>query len=88
MVDSVALFRQAVSKRMAKAQRAQAPEPSLVERIEALRGECDALIDQLTSEKKKSPDGKILPVSVLRHYLTKGSACQCEVVERLLSEKL
>jgi hypothetical protein len=51
------------------------PQPSLTERIAALREEIDLAIDQFAAKEAKTNPG--VPEVSIRQMITKGSACQC-----------
>jgi hypothetical protein len=62
------------------------PEPTLLDRLHALRSELDAFIEQKTMEQKNSRDGASLFVGDIRHMITRGDQCLCRVVARLLGD--
>jgi len=64
----------------------EAPEVSLAERLKQARAEADAFIDAKTAELKASPDGKLLPIGVLRQMITRGERCACVVALALLAK--
>ena len=55
----------------------QPPKPPLdPERVRALRGECEAFIDQLAAKEAKSAPG--VPVGVIRNLITaRSNGCAC-----------
>ena len=73
----------------AKQQPKEAPVvgPSLADRIRAARDEANAFIDTKTAELKASPDGKLLPIGVLRQMVTRGDRCACAVALNILEPK-
>jgi len=64
----------------------EAPEVSLAERLKQARAEADAFIDAKTAELKASPDGKLLPIGVLRQMITRGERCACAVALSIILE--
>lgn len=62
------------------------PEPSLLDRIHALRAEIDAFIDKKAAELKASRDGAGQPVLLLRNMLTRGDSCLCRAAARMLGD--
>jgi len=70
---------------MAKAQRVQAPEVPLEDRILAIRAECDAYLDRKAEELRQSAPG--VPVGVLRGILTGNESCQCRAALNAMSRK-
>jgi hypothetical protein len=65
----------------------EAPEVSLAERLKQARAEAAAFIDAKTAELKASPDGKLLPIGVLRQMITRGDRCACAVALNILEPK-
>jgi hypothetical protein len=64
----------------------KAPEPTLAQRIEAIRDELEAFLDAKVAILKASPDGASQPLADLRHMITRGDSCLCRIVQRLLEE--
>jgi hypothetical protein len=59
-------------------------EPSLQEKIENLRAEVNAFIDDRVRALKDSPDGRGLPLETVRQILTRGDPCLCAAASRML----
>jgi hypothetical protein len=57
-------------------------KPPLEERIATLRGEIDAIIDEIVDRDA----GCGIPRGVLRNDLTRHSNCQCAIYKMLASE--
>lgn len=61
-------------------------QPTLAERIEQTRAECEAFIDKKVAELKAT-DGKKLPVDVIRLTLVGPYRCACHAAEKLLMKE-
>ena len=64
--------------------RTSPPKMSLEDRIEALRAEVDAAINERAAELKATMPG--VPTNVIRNILTRNSDCCCRAWLRIASE--
>jgi hypothetical protein len=71
-----------------KAQPAEAPTPSLAERIRAIRDECEKIIEAEV-QRVKATDGQGLPIDWLRQDLRArtGGHCDCRCALKLMEPK-